>query len=298
MMRFPAVAALLATAATVCAAAVPPAERVVTLAPHLAELAFAAGAGSSLVGVSAHTDYPEAARSLPVVGDAFMLDQERLALLRPDLLLAWQSGTPAHVVDALRGRGYRVVVIRTRGLPDVATALRRIGALTGQAAAAGRAAARYEQELLELRNQWRDAAPIRVFYQVSQRPLYTVNGEHYVSELIGLCGGRNVFADLGELAPLVAEEAVLGRDPEVLLAAAVPGSEPFTVWERWPALSANRYGNRFLVAGCRDRPRDAAAPGGGACGLQPAGHGAATARGLRPRPVACIAWQTPDPDRS
>lgn len=224
-----------------------PPTRVVTLAPHLAELAFAAGAGETLVGVSAYSDYPHAVRSLPVVGDAFMVDQERLAMLRPDLLLAWQSGTPEHVIDALRQRGYRVAVIRTRGLGDIAAALRRIGQLTGHAEAGRRAARVFELELRELAEKWQDAKPIRVFYQVSRRPLYTVNGEHYVSDLIAACGGRNVFADLGELAPLITEEAVLKRDPEVMLAADVAGSEPFAAWHRWPALSANRYDNRFLV---------------------------------------------------
>lgn len=224
-----------------------PAMRIVTLAPHLAELVFAAGAGETLVGVSAWSDYPRAARALPIVGDAFMVDQERLALLRPDLLLAWQSGTPARVVDELRERGYRVEVLQSRGLDDVGTALRRIGELTGQTGSAERAAADFAAGLARLSKTWRDAAPIRVFYQVSGRPLYTVNGDHYVSDLIELCGGRNVFADLGSLAPLVSEEAVLERNPELMLAADTGEQDTFEHWKRWPSLAANRHGNHFLV---------------------------------------------------
>lgn len=225
----------------------PPAQRIVTLAPHLAELAFAAGAGGKLVGVSAYSDYPQAVRALPIVGDAFMVDQEQLTLLRPDLLLAWQSGTPARVVDELRERGYRVEVLQSRGLDDVATALRRIGGLTGQAGSAERAAADFAAGLARLSDRWRDASPIRVFYQVSGRPLYTVNGDHYVSDLIKICGGRNVFADLGSLAPLVSEEAVLERNPELLLAADTGEQGTFDHWRRWPSLAANRHGNHFLV---------------------------------------------------
>ncbi|MDH3410224.1 MAG: cobalamin-binding protein, partial [Gammaproteobacteria bacterium] len=92
---------------------------------------FAAGAGDTLVGVSAYSDYPDEAKQLPIIGDAFVVDQEQLAVLQPDLLLVWQSGTPEHVVDELRGAGYRVEVIRTRTLADVAAAIRRIGDLTG-----------------------------------------------------------------------------------------------------------------------------------------------------------------------
>lgn len=221
--------------------------RIVTLAPNLTELVFAAGAGDTLVGVSAYSDFPPPARELPLVGDAFTLDQERLALLKPDILIAWQSGTPAHVIDRLRALGFRVEVLRTRRLADVAAALRRIGELTGHVSEADLAARQFETELQAIAAPYAGADPISVFYQVSARPLYTVNGEHYVSELIGLCGGTNVFGDLGDLAPAVDVEAVVDRDPEVILASTDEGREAFAVWSRWPALAANRYDNLFLM---------------------------------------------------
>lgn len=222
-------------------------QRIVSLSPHLAELVFTVGAGDRLVGVSAHTDFPEAATRLPVIGDAFILDLERMAVLNPDLLLAWQSGTPAHVVDELQARGYRVEVIRTRNLRDIPVALRRIGELTGRSAAAEVVAREFAGGLQLLQEQAADATPISVFYQVAERPLYTISGEHYVSELIEICGGRNIFADLGSLAPLIGVEAVLERDPEVMLASMDAGPGAFNAWERWSNLAANRYGNRFWM---------------------------------------------------
>lgn len=221
--------------------------RIVTLAPNLTELVFAAGAGDMLVGVSAHSDYPPAARDLPLVGDAFTVDQEQLALLRPDLLLAWQSGTPAHVIDELRDMGHRVETIPTRNLADVAQALRRIGELTGHTEKAATAAGAYVDKLGSIEQRYAGLEDMRVFYQVSDRPLYTVNGEHYVSELISLCGGSNVFADLNELAPTVDVEAVVERDPEVMLASTDAGMSAFGEWERWPHLAANRYENHYLM---------------------------------------------------
>jgi iron complex transport system substrate-binding protein len=221
--------------------------RIVTLAPNLAELVFAAGAGDTLVGVSAYSDYPPAVESLPLVGDAFTIDQERLALLHPDLLLAWESGTPAHVVDELRQAGYTLEVIRTRRLADIASAVARIGRLAGTPVPAREAAAEFSAGLRELGDTYADTDPIRVFYQVSDRPLFTVGREHYVSELIELCGGRNVFADIGELAPAIDVEAVVDRDPEVMLASGDAGDDAFGEWDRWPSIAANRYGNRFLL---------------------------------------------------
>jgi len=221
--------------------------RIVALAPNLTELVYAAGAGDMLVGVSAHSDFPHAARNLPLVGDAFTVDQEQLALLQPDLLLAWKSGTPAHVIDELRDMGHRVETIRTRNLDDVAEALRRIGELTGRTEKASMAARAYVDGLGSIKQRYAGLAGIRVFYQVSDRPLYTVNGQHYVSELIQLCGGSNVFADLNELAPTVDVEAVVERDPEVMLASTDAGMNAFDEWQRWPHLAANRYENHFLM---------------------------------------------------
>jgi iron complex transport system substrate-binding protein len=221
--------------------------RVVTLSPHLAELMFAAGAGDQVIGVSAYTDFPPEAAVLPIISDAFIVDQEQLALLDPDLLLAWENGTPAHVIDQLREAGFRVEVIGTNGLEDVASALEAIGRLTGNGQAAADAAARYREEITALRERHADAARIEVFYQIASRPLYTVNGTHYISELISLCGGHNIFDDLGDLAPMVDVEAVISRDPEAMLAALDSTQAAFDVWDRWPALAANRYGNRFFM---------------------------------------------------
>lgn len=222
-------------------------QRIISLSPHLAELVFAVGAGDRLIGVSAYTDFPQAASRIPVVGDAFMLDFERLTLLQPDLLLAWESGTPAYVIEELQSLGFKVEIIRTRDLEDVPQALRRIGGLTGNAANADAVAGDFEAGLDALRKRAAGASPIAVFYQIGKRPLYTINGSHYVSQLIEVCGGRNVFADLGKLAPLIGVEAVIERDPEVMLAADDAGPDAFSEWDRWPGIAANRYGNRFLM---------------------------------------------------
>ncbi len=221
--------------------------RVVTLAPHLAELVFAAGAGDFLVGVSAYSDYPDEVAALPLIGDAFVVDQERLALLKPDMLLAWQSGTPQHVVDELSKQGYRVEVIQTRSLEDIALGLERIGELTGKRDVAAQAAVHFRQGLHALADRFSAADPIRIFYQIQKRPLYTISGDHYVSELIGLCGGQNVFSDLISLAPLVAVEAVIERNPEILLVSSDSEADALNEWDRWPDLAANRYGNRYVL---------------------------------------------------
>ena len=224
--------------------------RVVTLAPHLTELMFAIGAEGLLVGVSEFSNYPPAAQDLPRIGNAFRVDQEAFTLVQPDLVLAWDGGTPQHVITELRERGFVVHVIQSGGLDGVALALRQLGSLVGRVAEADATARDFEQQLSTMREQYSDRPAIRVFYQVSLRPLYTVNGRHYISELIELCGGINIFSDLNDLAPLVGVEAVIDRDPEVLLAAVSKEQDAeFVEWLRWESLAANRYGNHFTVPG-------------------------------------------------
>lgn len=225
-----------------------PATRIVTLSPHLAELVFAVGAGETLVGVSAYSNFPQEVTALPQIGDAFLLDQEQLLLLRPDMLLAWKSGTPARTVTNLRERGYRVETVQTRSLDDIAVALQRIGGLTGHQEEAALVAAEFKRDIEKLRVENTNVEAIRVFYQIAPRPLYTANDAHYVSEIIELCGGENIFGDLGELAALVSEEAVIVRDPEVMIAGGIDGQDlALAQWQRWPAMAANVLGNHFYV---------------------------------------------------
>lgn len=240
---------LILLAVTVGASATPTdaPSRVVTLAPHLAELVFAAGAGERLVGVTAYTDYPVAAAALPRIGDAFRVDMERIAVLDPDLILAWQEGTPRPLIERLRELGYAVMVLRTRSVGDVAGGIRRIGERLGTSRAAERAAGEFLREFRSAVAGHEDERPLRVFYQVASRPLYTVNGSHFISEIIRLCGGQNVFSDLDELAPVVSVESVLSRDPQVILA---PAGAPDVLerWRAWQSVAAVRAGNLRTVA--------------------------------------------------
>ena len=222
------------------------AQRVVTLAPHLTELVYAVGGGDRLVGTVAYSDFPPAANDIPRIGDAFRVDLERLRSLSPDLVLAWRGGNPDALVTELGRLGYRVVALEPARVGDVAGHLRTVGDLLGVGAEADRRAAVFADAWQDLRAQYREAAPVDVFFQVSDRPLYTVGGPHTVTEIIAACGGRNVFADLGALAPVVDLEAVIGRHPQVIVAMNPTMLEG---WQAWPNLPAVRDGHLYTVDG-------------------------------------------------
>lgn len=191
--------------------------RIIALAPSLAEIAFAAGAGAQLVAGVRFTDYPEAAARLPQVGDASRLDVERILALDPDLLLGWKSGNPAGDLRRLESMGLPLFVAEPRRLEDIARLIRTVGALAGTQPVAEAAAAAFERELAALRSRYSPQPVVRVFYEIWHRPLLTVNGQHMISDVIALCGGRNVFAEAPVLTPSVSHEAVLAARPDVVL---------------------------------------------------------------------------------
>jgi iron complex transport system substrate-binding protein len=225
----------------------PPATRIITLSPDLAELVYSAGAESSLVGTIEHSDYPPAAQSVPRVGDAFGLDFERIGALHPDLVLAWSGGTPLRWIERLQDMKLRVVSLGVRRLEDVAREIEEIGRLSGNVEQAQAAADEYRARLKALRARYAGADPITVFFEISAQPLYTVGGTHAITAMIELCGGRNIFEDLPSLAADVSAEAVLGRDPQAIIAGDDAGEGALDTWRRWPALTAVANGDLYLV---------------------------------------------------
>ncbi|MCJ7556158.1 MAG: cobalamin-binding protein [Gammaproteobacteria bacterium] len=217
-----------------------PATRVVALAPNLAEMVYQAGAGDTLVGVVAYSDFPEQVKSLPGVGDAFRVDFEQLAALNPDLVLAWGGGNPKHMLQRVRDLGFRLEVLTPNNLESIADHLELIGDWTGHSEEAGLAALDFRKQLAQLRKSYLGVEPVKVFYQISSQPLYTVNSKQFIGQIIELCGGANIFAELTEMAPVVSPESVVAADPDVILTGSEQLSEVIVLWSRWPRMQAVR----------------------------------------------------------
>lgn len=222
--------------------------KIVTLSPHLGEMVYDLRAEHMLVGVSAYSNHPKAILQLPQIGDAFMLDLERIALLRPDIILAWEDGTPARIIDELRNFGYRVEVVKSNRLKDIPLAYKFLGEILGKQEQAKIIANTYLKDLMKLKEGYETKGSIRVFFQIDERPLFTVGGSHYISELIQVCGGINIFTDLPQLAPSVSIESVIIRDPEVILTTTSdPDKNKFELWVRWPGIRANQLQNLYTI---------------------------------------------------
>lgn len=194
-----------------------PARRIIAVAPHLAELAYAAGAGKWLIATVRGADYPPDVLALPVVGDAAGLDFERMRRLEPDLILAWRSGNKPADLDRLTRNGAATLVMEPRTLRDIARHLRIIGELAGTQTVAEDAATRFEHRLQQLRARYSDASRLDVVVEIWHQPLFTVGPTHALSDALRVCGAHNALQDYPLLAGPVPLEAVLAADADVML---------------------------------------------------------------------------------
>jgi len=226
-----------------------PARRIISLAPHITELLFAAGAGEFVVGAVNYSNYPPEATRLANVGNYESLNLEAIAALQPDLVVAWKSGNSSLQIERLSRLGLPVFYSEPRHLEDIATNLERLGHLAASEKSANAAAARFNARYRQLEARYSQARPVRVFYEIWHRPLMTVNGEHLISQVINLCGGRNIFSDLTTLAPTVNPEAVLAANPEAIIASGMVAQKPewMDQWRNWPQLTAVKHQQLYFI---------------------------------------------------
>jgi len=226
-----------------------PAQRVISLAPHVTELLFAAGGGSHVVGAVAYSDFPEAAKKIPQVGSNRELDLERIIALKPDLFVVWRHGSSERQIDVIRKLGVPLFHSEPHKLDDIPNNLDKLGLLMGTEDAARPAAQDLRRQLAGLRSRYANRSPVRTFYQVWDKPLYTLNGEHIVTDALRLCGGENVFAKLPVTAPVVSVEGVLQENPEAIFASAEKNYGGVNLWKPYATLSAVRNNNLFTIDG-------------------------------------------------
>ena len=226
-----------------------PAKRIISLAPHTTEMLFAAGAGDKVVGTVSYSDFPPAAKQIPRIGSFEHFDYERIAALQPDLVVGWSSGNPGDAQEQLRRLGFPLYLSEPSSIDAIATNMERLAELTGTQTAAEDNIRRFRSDMRALARKYRDARPVSIFYEVWNDPLMTLNGEHLFNDLATLCGGKNVFAELPALAPRVNIEAVLAKNPEVIIASGANEARPEWLddWKRWPTLQAVKNNHLYVV---------------------------------------------------
>ena len=226
-----------------------PAKRIISLAPSLTELVYAAGAGSRLIGVVEYSDYPASADSLPVVGRFDGLDIERILELKPDLIVAWQSGNPKSSITQLKNLNLKVYVAEPKNLSSIPSHIEKLSVLTGTESRAQIAIQEFNSIYGELKRRYNNKSKVKIFYQLWDRPIITVGGNELINDIIELCGGENIFGDLPQLAPKIDQESVLIRNPKVIVASGSNTERPqwLDEWKLWPQLTAVAEENLYFI---------------------------------------------------
>ncbi|MEG0860989.1 MAG: cobalamin-binding protein [Pseudomonas sp.] len=228
----------------ILAAPLAAAPRVVSLAPSLSEIVVELQAADLLVGMLDGGERPPELAAVPSVGRYGQIDMERLLSLKPDLLLLWPGSVPAAQRDLLKRLGIATYTAEPHGIDELIEQIEAIGVQMGRAQQGRARAQQLREQVQALRVRYRREQPLRVFYQVWDKPLYTVGGGQIVSDALAVCGARNVFDDLRLPAPQVNLESVLLRDPQVILAS---DQAQLDAWKAWPQVDAVRKGHLLQV---------------------------------------------------
>ena len=193
-----------------------PAQRIVTLAPHATELVVAAGASTQLIATSVGMPPPLGLQDLPRIGGPGPLDRERLLALRPDLVVAWQSGNRPADLDWIARSGIALYRSEPQSLGDISRALRARGALAGRPQEAARAGAAFDAAR---RTPCAGLPRLPVYVEVWDRPAMSLGGRHWLNAVLHAAGWRNGLAQYPYGSIPVAAEAVLdaARLPRVSL---------------------------------------------------------------------------------
>lgn len=226
-----------------------PATRVISLSPHLTEILFSIQAGDLIVGTVSYSNFPEQAKSIPQIGSYNAINFESALALKPDLVISWSSGNGPDMIEKFKALNIPIFVSDIHNIEDIPKLQEEIGIMTNKIVQANSAKQAFLLEYKRLKNNYKNKAPVTVFYQVWNEPLQTINGQHLISKVIDLCGGINVFSDAQAIAPILNIETMLAKNPEVIIASGMDEARPewLDEWREWPTLDAVKHNRLYFI---------------------------------------------------
>ncbi len=199
--------------------------RIVSTSSNMTKLLEAVGAERYIVGVDRYSETAGLPEGVVNIGTYPQLSPEILMALKPDLVVVWQQLTPDGLVDRLERLGLNILPINLQTVNDIPDSLRELGGYLGAEAMANQAADALEAKSAALQAQYRSQSPVTVFYEMWDQPLMTIGRDHFIHEAIVLCGGKNIFVDLNGGVTTVSLEAVIARNPDLIISRELFGEE-------------------------------------------------------------------------
>ncbi len=214
--------------------AVKPGLRIVSLSPGMTEVLFAIGGQDMLVGVTTYCDYPAACQALPRVGDFSHPSLERIIGLQPGLVIV-NLPEQNRIKTELEQFKVPVFVSAPESLGDIYREITDLGRVIGRTRAADSLVEQMRQAIQPTGHK-----PRTVYIELSPRPLITVGKTNFLSEMVEMAGGKNIFDDLDKSYPVIQQEEVIRRDPVVIVVLHPEGIRDRIGWSKIDAVKNNR----------------------------------------------------------
>ena len=226
-----------------------PVNRIISLTPHITEILFSAGAGSKIIATVAYSDHPQAAKKIPRISGYPSMDIERIVSLKPDLVVVWASGNNREQIRKLSELGLTVFISEPRQIMDIHKTILRFGKLAGTSKIAEKSAGKFIQYYKYLKEKYSNKDKVKVFYQLWNKPLMTINGQHIISNIIDLCGGKNVFYKLKSLTPIISIEAVIASRTDIIIVGSNDDRKLkwISEWKPWLNLAAVKKNHLYFI---------------------------------------------------
>jgi iron complex transport system substrate-binding protein len=236
-----------------------PPKRIVSLAPNITEILFSLGLDEEIVGVSIHCNFPEKAKSKPRVGSYMSLDFEKIAFLKPDLIIATGAGNTREMVDRLGKLGFSTYVIYPKNFDDILESIAHIGQVVNREKEARviiEEMRKRSQRVVELTQ---GLPRPKVFVQIGDAPIVTVGKGSFAGDLIRLAGGENIAGKEKEVYPRLGMEEILKRSPDVIIISSMnPNGDYQKIlqeWNQWKTIPAVKNGRIHIIdSDLLDRP--------------------------------------------
>ncbi len=217
-------------------------ERIVAIPPSSTEILFSIGAEDKIAGISLQCDYPPETRDIEKVGSYAFPDMEKILSLNPDLVIL-SPGIHDDLAESLRKMGIRVYVSSVRSIEDIFHEIEFLGKITGKEEEADALVRKLKKEMEEVRVEGK----CRVFVEINENPLMTSGGISYINEMLSIAGGVNIFGDIPSSFPVVDQEEVIRRNPEVILVLHPSSKEEIKKRLGWSEIEAVKRDRIYIM---------------------------------------------------
>lgn len=215
-------------------------QRIISLAPHATELAFAAGLGQQIVAVSERSDYPPETEKLDKVASYQGIKLERILALKPDLVITWPAGNPMRELEKLEKLGIAIYRSNVTTIDAIADSIEQLSDYAQDPSIGKHNASEFRHQLQLLKQKYQNSEPVRYFYQLSEKPIITMAQDKWPSEVFRFCGGENIFENGAAPYPQVGIEQVVLAKPEAIFTSrhAMENGNMWLEWTSIPAVTA------------------------------------------------------------